>query len=76
MTSVSRPGSASPGSSRPSSVRLACIRPGSTMKRSPAMNAVMSESRDSPSMSLARIGVSAATSPGSTHRLTSRATAT
>ena len=40
------------------------------------MNAVMSESRDSPRTSRARMGVSAATSPGSTHRLTIRATAT
>ena len=47
MTSVSRPGSRSPGSSRSRSVRLACVRPGSTMNRSPAMKAVMSESRDS-----------------------------
>ena len=76
MTSVSWPVSRSPGSSRSSSVRLACMRPGSTMNRSPAMKAVISASRDSPRMSLARIGVSAATSPGSTHRLTSSATAT
>ena len=46
------------------------------MKRSPATNAVMSASRLSVKMSRIRIGVSAATSPGSTHRLTSSATLT
>ena len=56
------------------SVRLDSMSTGSTMKRSPATNAVMSALRVSEKMSRIRIGVSAATSPGSTHRLTSSAT--
>ena len=61
-------------SSRPeraTSVRLASISTGSTMKRSPATNAVMRPSRVNAKMSRARMGVSAATRPGSTQRLTS-----
>ena len=61
---------------RSTSVRLDSISTGSTMKRSPATKAVMSASRLSEKMSRIRIGVSAATRPGSTHRLTSSATLT
>ena len=61
---------------RASSVLLASVSAGSTTNRSPATTAVISESRVRLKISRARTGVSAATSPGSTHRLTSSATAT
>jgi hypothetical protein len=46
------------------------------MKRSPATNAVISELRVARRIASAGIGVSAATSPGYTHRLRTTATAT
>ncbi len=58
------------------SVRLDSMSTGSTMKRSPATKAVIRPLRVSAKISRARIGVSAATSPGSTQRLTSSDTPT
>ena len=76
MTSGSASVSRSASPCRPMSVLLASMSAGRTMKRSPATNAVISASRGALSTSPCGIGVSAATRPGSTQRLTSNAIAT